>query len=92
MRNAAAVNFRTLLAESGRMAITQADIDALNAAIASGERQVVLGGQSITYRSIADLITARNDLQSQLTAQAVADGVVKRRPKQWYAYQNGRGY
>ena len=88
----AAVKFRTALAESVRMAISQADIDALNVAIASGERQVVLGGQSITYRSIADLILARNDLQTQLTAQAVVDGSVKRRPKQWYAYQNGRGY
>lgn len=74
------------------MAISQADIDALNAAIASGERQVVLGGQSITYRSIADLITARNDLQTQLNQAAVAAGTATRRPKQWYGYQSGRGY
>ena len=45
------------------MAVTQQDIDALNAAIASGERVVVLNGQSVTYRSIDDLIKARNDLR-----------------------------
>ena len=38
------------------MAITQADLDALDRALASGERMVVLNGQSVTYRSIDDLI------------------------------------
>lgn len=51
------------------MAVTQADIDALNAAIASGERQVALGAQQITYRSINELKAARDDLQAQLDAQ-----------------------
>jgi len=69
------------------MAVTQADIDALNEAIASGERQVTLGGQSITYRSVDDLIKARADLEAQLAKQSG-----KTRPRRVYLYQNGRGY
>lgn len=73
------------------MAVTQADIDALNAAIASGERQVTLGAQSVTYRSIADLITARDDLRQELAnLQLSAAGTpVRRRGTFYYA---GRGY
>lgn len=73
------------------MAVTQSQIDQLNAAIASGERQVTLGSQSITYRSIDDLIKARDDLQRQLDDQnaASAGTTVKRRTKLYYA---GRGY
>ena len=73
------------------MAVTQTQIDQLNAAIASGERQVTLGSQSITYRSIDDLIKARDDLQRQLDDQtAVAEGTtIKRRALLYYA---GRGY
>jgi hypothetical protein len=46
----------------------QADLDALNAAIASGEKQVALGAQQVTYRSIAELMVARDDIQRQLDA------------------------
>ena len=73
------------------MAVTQADIDALNAAIASGERQVTLGSQSVTYRSIDDLIKARNDMRQELAnMQLSAAGVpVMRRGTFYYG---GRGY
>lgn len=68
------------------MAVTQADIDALNAAIAQGERQVMIGAKQITYRSISELIAARNDLQNQLVVQTAAQGrVVRIAPA-------GRGY
>ena len=70
----------------------QAQIDSLNEAIASGERQVTLGSQSITYRSISDLIAARDDRQRQLeSVQAAEDSskAPKRRTKLYYA---GRGY
>lgn len=70
------------------MAVTQQDIDALNAAIASGERMVVLNGQSVTYRSIDDLIKARNDLRNELADAASAGN----RPKRFYAYHAGRGF
>lgn len=74
------------------MAFSQADIDALKAAIASGERQVVLGGQSVTYRSISDLITALEYAQRNLDEANAAAGTTTRRPKVWYAYHGGRGY
>lgn len=50
------------------MAVTQLDIDNLNAAIASGARSVTLGGQTVTYNTSASLIQARNDLIKQLNA------------------------
>lgn len=68
------------------MAVTQTDIDRLNEAIATGEKQVVLDGQSITYRSISDLIEARNDLQEQMQRAAG-----KRRPRQFGLYLATRG-
>ena len=73
------------------MPVTQADIDALNTAIATGERQVTLGSQSITYRSIDDLIKARNDMRTELANQgaAAAGTPIKRRT---LAYYSGRGY
>ena len=70
------------------MAITQSDIDHLNAAIASGTRSVTLGGQTITYGTVEALIKARDDLLRQLNAANAAN----RRPKQTYAYLAGRGY
>lgn len=71
------------------MAVTQQDIDALNTAIASGERVVVLNGQSVTYRSIDDLIKARNDLRNEMAA-AAATAAGKARPKRLYGYHRGR--
>lgn len=70
------------------MAVTQSDLDNLNAAIASGTRSVTLGGQTITYNTTASLIVARNDLRNELAAQLRTS----RRQRQTYAYQNGRGY
>lgn len=70
------------------MAITQSDIDNLNAAIASGTRSVTIGGQTITYGTVDALIRARNDLQKQLAAAAGATA----RSRQTYAYLAGRGY
>lgn len=69
------------------MPVSQQDIDALNTAIAGGEKQVVLDGQSVTYRSTDELIKARNDLQTQLNR-----GSQVQRPKRIYNYYAGRGY
>lgn len=70
------------------MAITQTDIDNLNAAIAAGVRSVTIGGQTVTYNTATSLREARDDLQKQLNAQnqTVAPA------KQFYGYQAGRGY
>ena len=69
------------------MAVTQADIDNLNAAIASGVRSVTLGGQTVIYGTPESLIKARDDLKAQLAAQNPVQ-----RPRQSYAYYAGRGY
>ena len=69
------------------MAVTQADIDNLNAAIASGVRSVALGGQTVIYSTSESLIKARDDLKTQLAAQNPVQ-----RPRQSYAFYAGRGY
>lgn len=69
------------------MAVTQTDIDALNAAIKNDAKQVVIDGQSVTYRSTDDLIRARNDLLEQLRQQSGA-----RRPKRIALVYAGRRY
>lgn len=70
------------------MAVTQTDIDNLNAAIASGTRSVTLDGQTVTYNTTASLILARDDMQKQLADLTR----LVRRPKQTYMFQSGRGY
>lgn len=67
------------------MAITQLDIDNLNAAIVSGARSVTLGGQTVTYNTTTSLIQARNDLQKQLNAS-------QSKPRTRQMIYGGRGY
>lgn len=50
------------------MAVTQADIERLNTAIRSGEQTVSYNGRSVTFRSISELIKARDDAQAELAA------------------------
>lgn len=70
------------------MAVTQADIDNLDAAIASGTRQVTIGGQSVTYQTTASLIAARDDMVKRLRQAEAAS----RRSRQIGAYHAGRGF
>jgi hypothetical protein len=51
------------------MAVTQADIDALNRAIADGVRSVTIRGETVIYNTTASLIEARDDQVRQLAAQ-----------------------
>ncbi len=69
------------------MAVTQTDIDNLNAALASGEKIVRIGDKWVEYRSPESIITARNDLQKQLDAET---GTSRKRVV--YHTQSGRGY
>lgn len=73
------------------MAVTQQDIENLNAAIASGARSVTLGGQTVIYNTTESLIKARDDLLRQMHADAAVTAG-KRRPKQSYAVYAGRDY
>lgn len=68
--------------------LLRANIASLNAAIVSGARSVTLGGQTITYNTTQSLITARDDQVKQLSAALAT----KRRARQTYLYQAGRGY
>lgn len=71
------------------MPVTQEQIDRANDAIATAERQVVLDGQSITYRSIEELKAARDDLVARRNReQAAAETTAPARPKQWGLYHN----
>lgn len=65
-------------------------IKKLNAAIATGARQVTLGGQTVTFNTTESLIKARNDFQKQLAALGPSGGAKPSR--QSYAVYGGRGY
>jgi hypothetical protein len=68
----------------------QANVDALNRAIARGTRSVTLSGQTVLFNTTESLIKARDDQQKQLNALlAQTNG---RRPRQSYLVQTGRGY
>lgn len=71
--------------------VTQADIDALNRAIARGARSVTIGGQTVVYNTTESLIKARNDMQIQLNAET-AKTTGKRRSRQTVLYQADRGF
>lgn len=58
-------------------------------AIASPERQVTLGSQNITYRSIADLKEAEKSLLAELDS---ANAVGPRRAKRSFGVYMGRGF
>lgn len=74
------------------MAATQAQVDALNDAIAQAERQITNGSESVTYRSISDLKAARDDLQIQVNAEAVKNGDALPRSRNTTVSYGGRGY
>ncbi len=57
------------------MAYTQTDLDNVKAAIASGELSVESNGKKVVFRSIDDLLKARDDIAAELaTASAVTSG------------------
>jgi hypothetical protein len=56
------------------MALTQTDLETLDAAIAQGELRVEMAGRSVTYRSVGELIAARNHVASVLASEGVTGG------------------
>jgi hypothetical protein len=52
------------------MAVTQTQLDALDAAIAKGVLTIRDGEKTITYQSAEDMLTRRNALASLLASQA----------------------
>jgi hypothetical protein len=55
-----------------RMAITQADVDALEAALVRGELKVKLADREVTYRSVDDIAKALSYAKGQLAIAAGA--------------------
>ena len=49
------------------MALTSADLTAIETAIASGELSVSFSDRSVTYRSMDDLLKAREFIKNALT-------------------------
>ncbi len=74
------------------MAIDQTTIDTLNTAISYGERRVKFSnGTEVEYRSVEELIQARNDLVNQKHAEEAAAAGTPR-PRQTQLYHGGRGF
>lgn len=48
------------------MAFTQEDLESVNAAIASGELSVTIDGRTVQYRSISELLKAKNHITQAL--------------------------
>jgi hypothetical protein len=67
------------------MALTQTDLDQLDAAIATGTLTVELAGRRITYRSVDELLAARAHVASVL-AHAGTDAVGTRKSGSTYRY------
>ena len=64
------------------MAYTQADLEALQAALAKGEKRVSLGDKTVEYRSVEELQAAIRQVKRELFEQAVATGLWPGAPRQ----------
>ena len=73
------------------MAHTQADLDAIKAAIASGEQSVEVGGRKVVYRSVDDLRKARDDIAAELASAAVSGTSGMRRGSFAVRFSTARG-
>jgi hypothetical protein len=57
------------------MALTVADLDSLERAIARGELTATYEGKSVTFRSIEELVAAHRFVSQQLAGQGIATAV-----------------
>ncbi|MEW6100633.1 MAG: hypothetical protein AB1666_15750 [Pseudomonadota bacterium] len=64
------------------MAYTQADLEALQAALAKGEKRVSFGDKTVEYRSVEELQAAIRQVKRELFEQAVATGLWPGAPRQ----------
>ncbi|WP_157314570.1 phage head-tail joining protein [Chitinibacter sp. GC72] len=64
------------------MAFTEAQLIALEDALAKGERRVTLGDKTIEYRTVEELQQAIRAIRKGLSEQAVATGLWPRAPRQ----------
>lgn len=61
------------------MAFTTTQLAAIEAALASGELTVEYDGKRVTYRSMADLVTARDLIRGELIAAGTITDTTPRR-------------
>lgn len=73
------------------MAHTQADLDAIKAAIASGEQSVEVGGRKVVYRSVDELRKARDDIAAELAGAATPTSSSVRRGTYAVRFTTARG-
>jgi len=64
------------------MAYTQSDLDALQAALAKGEKRVSFGDKTVEDRSVEELQAAIRQMKCDLFEQAVATGLWPGAPRQ----------
>lgn len=64
------------------MAFTQEQLDALELALARGERRVTFADKTVEYRSVEEIRQAIRDIKSSLQKQAAATGLWPRAPRQ----------
>lgn len=70
------------------MAVSYIDVDEVNKAIAHGERMVRFrDGRTVEYRSVAELIQARDDILRQISKDAPSP-----RRRHTYLSHGGRGF
>jgi len=68
------------------MAFTQSDLDSIDRAIASGELSITHNGRTVTYRSMADLLKARDRI-----ANSIASASTGRNGSYRFTFQTLRG-
>lgn len=59
------------------MAFTQTQLDAIETAIASGELRIMFDGREVIYRSIDDLLKARDTIKASLQASGAIPAVTR---------------
>jgi len=64
------------------MAYTQAHLEALEAALAKGEKRVTFADKTVEYRSIDELQAAIRAVRRDLFEQAAATGLLPGAPRQ----------
>lgn len=74
------------------MAFTQTDLDAVNAAVASGELKIEVAGRMVQYRSMDELITARDLITADLASAATASASSVRRGSYAVRFSTARGF
>lgn len=73
------------------MAYTQADLEALQAALAKGEKRVSFGDKTVEYRSVEELKDAIREVKRDLLEQAAASGLWPGAPRQ-IRVTTGKGF